>query len=335
MITGRRSERSACSGSFSDRSTGRIPLARDPRIGEPTPCRLGRLDRALDDETAWQAANPGLGTIKSIDYMRDRARWALSNPSDAADFRAHDLNQALRPSVDLLVDPDQWLACERPSEAAGEPIWGIDLGGAASFSAVAAFWPATGALRVRTACPNDPPLAERGERDGVGRLYTELHEAGELLTLGQRTCDVAELIRRCASEWGPPVAIAGDRYRGSEMLDALEAAGIAVAAWTPRGQGWRDGAEDVRDFRAAVLERRIAAPESAMLRHAFSGAVTITDTAGNAKLARGGEGGRMSRHRDDTAAATVLAVALGRRMHRAQEAREPKQGGWIVFPGAA
>ena len=42
----------------------------------------------------------------------------------------------------------------------------------------------------------------------------------------------------------------------------------------------------------------------------MSEAVTISDPAGNAKLAKQGEGGRRVRARDDIAAA-ILAVSLG------------------------
>ena len=40
-------------------------------------------DCALDDETAWYAANPGLGTIKSLAYMRDASSRAIATPAAA------------------------------------------------------------------------------------------------------------------------------------------------------------------------------------------------------------------------------------------------------------
>ena len=43
---------------------------------------------ALDDEAAWRAANPGLGTIKSLSYMRDMARRAAALPSAGPFARA-------------------------------------------------------------------------------------------------------------------------------------------------------------------------------------------------------------------------------------------------------
>ena len=43
------------------------------------------------------------------------------------------------------------------------------------------------------------------------------------------------------------------------------------------------------------------------------GAVEWRDVAGNWKLAKGSEGGRRSRAKDDVVAAAILAVAVGRR----------------------
>ena len=54
---------------------------------------------ALDDESAWRAANPGLACgIKSISYMRDEARRVAVSVADQSSFRALDMNLA-RPAV--------------------------------------------------------------------------------------------------------------------------------------------------------------------------------------------------------------------------------------------
>ena len=78
-----------------------------------------------------------------------------------------------------------------------------------------------------------------------------------------------------------------------------------------RGQGYRDGAEDVRQFRRACAEGKVSPSPSLLLRSAMSEARTISDPAGNAKLCKGTEGGRRMRAKDDAAAAAILAVAAG------------------------
>ena len=41
----------------------------------------------LDDADAWHAANPGLGTIKSLNFMKDAAERAITTPADARSFQ--------------------------------------------------------------------------------------------------------------------------------------------------------------------------------------------------------------------------------------------------------
>ena len=48
-------------------------------------------------------------------------------------------------------------------------------------SAIACYWPSSGRLEVLSSFPNEPSLAERGLRDGVGRLYIEGARRGELV----------------------------------------------------------------------------------------------------------------------------------------------------------
>ena len=93
--------------------------------------------------------------------------------------------------------------------------------------------------------------------------------------------------------------------------------------------GYRDGGEDVRLFRAAVTGDKVAPERSLLLRAALTEARTVTDPAGNAKLAKGSQAGRRRRARDDAAAAAILAVAEGRR--RATRATRPpwRYGGTV------
>lgn len=88
-----------------------------------------------------------------------------------------------------------------------------------------------------------------------------------------------------------------------------------------------DGGADVREFRKACIDERVRPRRSLLMRAAMSGARVTTDPAGNAKLAKGGQG-RRSRCRDDAAAAAILAVAEGRRRAVQAEARPAFQLRW-------
>ena len=85
----------------------------------------------------------------------------------------------------------------------------------------------------------------------------------------------------------------------------------AVASFETRGMGYRDGAEDVRQFRRACAEGKVAPSPSLLLRSAMAEARTISDPAGNAKLCKGSEGRRRMRAKDDASAAAILAVSAG------------------------
>ena len=215
--------------------------------------------------------------------------------------------------MSVLLDARTWRRIEGVAEPDGRPVWGIDLGTTAAQSAVTAYWPDSGRLQTVAAFPSQPTLAERGLRDGVGGLYAECHRRGELIVAGGAAVDVAELIREALARFGRPVAIASDRWREGELRDALDGAGVPLAALELRGMGYRDGAEDVRAFRRACLEGRVTPIPSQLLRTAMAEARTVSDPAGNAKLAKATQGGRRSRARDDAAAAAILAVAAGAR----------------------
>ena len=176
---------------------------------------------------------------------------------------------------------------------------------------MACYHPQTVALASLAAFPAEPTLAERGLRDGVGGLYAECARRGELLTLGRHTVDVTALLQAALDRFGRPARIVADRWREADLREALESAGVPLAALEFRGMGYRDGAEDVRQFRRACADRRVVPAPSLLLRSAMAEARTVSDPAGNAKLSKGSQGGRRARARDDAAAAAILAVAAG------------------------
>ena len=80
-----------------------------------------------------------------------------------------------------------------------------------------------------------------------------------------------------------------------------------------------------RLFRRKVLDGEVTPVVSLLLRMAMREARTVSDPAGNSKLAKSSEGGRRLRARDDAAAASILAVAAGSRI-----VEEPTSGGMVL-----
>lgn len=279
----------------------------------------------VDDLNSLLIANPGAkhGIGSTVEWLQAQAKRAAARGGNTlTSFRLYNRNERVSGETrDLLLTVDEWLQCESadlpPRE--GELILGIDLGGSASMSAAAFYWPASGRLEVLGTFPTSPGLADRGAADGVGSRYLEMVDRGELNTLGDKTVPpalwLAEVMKQAEGE--TVAAVVADRFKQAEFGEALDRAGIrAPVVW--RGMGFRDGGEDCERFRRAAYDGKVKSRPSLLLRSAFADAVCLRDPANNLKLAKARSTGRI-----DAVSASVLAVAEGaRRMGRpAQRAR--------------
>ncbi len=270
-------------------------------------------------KVTWRKANPSLGHMPDLEAaIRSEAKQAKRDPEALASFEALRLNLGTSDIVRaVLLDAATFQRNEvaDPLPAVGPYALGLDLGQNQAMSAAAAYWPETGKLECLAAFPELPTLRERGLRDGVGGDYQAMERRGELIIAGRRISDVGTLLRESLERWGCPKAIACDRWREAELRDCLEAVGFPLTNLILRGQGFRDGAEDVRAFRRAFVAGEVHPTKSLLLRAAMSEARTVGDPAGNHKLSKKTEGGRRAEARDDAAAAAILAVATGSRGH--------------------
>ncbi|SEJ87666.1 Phage Terminase [Marinovum algicola] len=269
-----------------------------------------------DDPESLLIANPGAphGIGGSLDWLEAQAKRAIARGgSSLTSFRLYNRNERVSgESRDLLITLDEWLACETEAlpPRQGGVVIGIDLGGSASMTAAAFYWPETGRLECRGTFPSQPSLLDRGQMDGVAGRYVEMQDRGELSVLGDKTVPVApwlvEVVRHVEGQ--PISAITMDRYKQAELGEAITRAGIRVPlVW--RGQGFRDGGEDCERFRRAAFDGQVRASPSLLLRSAFADAVCLRDPSNNLKLAKARATGRI-----DAAAASVLAVAQGARI---------------------
>ena len=223
----------------------------------------------------------------------------------------------------VLLDADVWREIETEEVAAGSRyVLGIDLGQSAAMSAAAAYWIDTGGLNAFAVFPQEPNPQARGLADGVDRLYVECAERGELIQAGLKVSDVGELLEETLHRWGPPAAIVCDRWREAKLRQELVKQEYPGCPLVVRNMGFQDGGADGREFRSACLDGHVQPVRSLLLRSAMSGARVATDPAGNSKLAKGGQGRRL-RCRDDAVAASILAVAEGRRRAKAESRRRP------------
>ena len=260
-------------------------------------------------EKTWRKANPSLSLMPDLlKVIRREAKEARRDPEMLAAFNALRLNLGTSDvGRSHLLRPETWAEAEGERERKGSVIFGVDLGTTGAMSAVAAVW-SSGRMECIAAFPSHPTLEERERLDGVPGLYLACERSGDLLTAPGRVTPPQWLMREAVRRFGMPDVVLTDRWRLGELQDAV---GVLApsAPLVPRGQGFRDGAEDVRRFRTAILEGVIAPVKSVLLRSAMAEAVTVADPAGNEKLAKAAQGGRRYRAKDDAAAAAILAAA--------------------------
>ena len=272
-------------------------------------------------------ANPSADHLPSLmARIYEEQSEARIDPDALASYKALRLNMGVADTArSVLVDSERWaeaLALPEPETASTSYVLGIDLGSSAAMSAAAGYW-RDGRLKALACFPRLPGLRERGLADGVGGLYVKMAGRGELIRAGRRVSDIAELLREVLARWGSPAAVVTDRWRKAELADVLDAIRFPRCPLVVRGQGFKDGGEDVRAFRRALLGGHVRPSESLLLAAALREARVVTDPAGNSKLAKATQGGRRVRARDDAAAAAILAVAAGTRRWQGPDASRP------------
>ena len=262
---------------------------------------------ALDDEDAWRAANPGLGTVKQRAYMRAEVERIRGAPGDEPSFRAFDLNQRLDPTREMIFSPDDLRGCfvdELPPRA-GPAYLGFDFGEATSATACTAIFPATGRAEFWMAYGDVPPIAERGKRDDAP--YMAMVERGELRLYPGRVVHpdrfLADVQADLAGVRVP--AAAADSYKDSEAMDFLDRAAVRWPIDFRRVGAGKDGGRDVRSLQRLVLNRKLAMHPSLALVTAISKSTVRRDPNGNPGLDKS-----TSRGRIDVLSAAVIAAGL-------------------------
>ena len=98
-----------------------------------------------------------------------------------------------------------------------------------------------------------PDLKKRGLRDGVGRLYADCHQRGELFTSGGRVPEYGALLAKAQGRFGNPAGMSCDTYRENELRDALDGSGIPLCPIVPRRNGFIEQGQDVQGVQAGLL----------------------------------------------------------------------------------
>jgi phage terminase large subunit-like protein len=276
------------------------------------------------DEKVWRLANPGLGTVRSLEDMRAMARRASRMPSFENTFRNLALNQRVTRMTTLISKTD-WKACagEVVFEDGEEVILSLDLATTTDLACL-------GMIAVNGKARFHPwfwkpalMIEEHAKRD---RFRYDLHAKAGLLELSDgrtiNTGDIARKIEWCLEHY-KVVGLVYDPHRIEYLKKDLDALGIEVVEMKPDEEDtsddsagrlrlfpWRQGfismAPALDALETLVLNYELVHPAHPILTWNIANAVVSTDPAGNRKFDK-----QLSRLRIDGAQA--LAMAAGKR----------------------
>lgn len=265
------------------------------RGGDPkTVCKVfeAPADCDVTDEAAWRAANPALGTIIAVDYVRTLAEEASRLPSREAAFRNLLLNQRIE-GASPFVTRAVWMrnAAEPAPLGPKVKVWaGLDLSMIADLTALIAVY-RTGTDLVWNALAHfwtpAEGIADRARRDHAA--YVEWARAGHLHKTPGATVDydvVAKELLDLASECDLQ-AVAFDRWRIEHFKAALVRVGATealLAKLRPFGQGYQSMSPAIEALEGELLNNRIAHGDHPVLTMCAANARVDMDAAGNRKL---------------------------------------------------
>jgi len=265
--------------------------SQDPRIV----CHLYAAPAGCDllDESAWRAANPALGTFRSLDDLKEQLTQAQRMPSMENSARNLLLNQRVS-TVSPFISPDVWKSCAGPVLPFDGPVWcGLDLSARLDLSALVVVGQVDEVWHVQAHFwTPEVGLADRARRDRAP--YEVWHRQGFLRTTPGASIDyehvatdMAELLESLEVR-----AIAFDRWRIDVLKKELDRIGLDLPL-EPFGQGFKDVSPALDTLEAELLNGRIAHGGNPVLTMCAANAVIVKDPAGNRKLEKSRSTGRI------------------------------------------
>jgi len=282
----------------------------DPRIV----CQLYTAPAGCDlmDMAAWKAANPALGTFRSLDDLREQMTQAQRMPSMENSARNLLLNQRVS-TVSPFISPDVWKSCSARAVPFDGPVFaGLDLSMRTDLTALVIVGQVDGVWQVE--CHFWTPeqgLADRARRDRAP--YDVWARQGLLHTTPGATVDYEHVAREMASILSDldVQAVAYDRWRIDMLRKELDRIGadVPLIEW---GQGYKDMAPALDALEAELLNARVAHGGHPVLTMCAANAVVTKDPTGARKLDKAKATGRID-------GLQALAMAMGAAT-RAEEA---------------
>lgn len=273
----------------------------DAAAGHDPKTKLWLYSAPLDadpwSQKTWAIANPLLGDVLDLEYVRDLADKARRMPAREAAFRNLVLNQRVSQTATLIAQ-ETW------SASAGEPdrdvledfevVMGLDLSQKTDLTALvycardadrcwhtwAEFWvPEVG-------------IRERSQRDRVP--YELWAQQGWITTTPGASVNYDFVAHRLAELCTglDVLAIAFDRWHIAELKKALERIGASLPL-VEHGQGFRDMSPAVDALEDALLNGNMRHGGNPVLTWCALNAKAVADPSGNRKLDKKKSTGRI------------------------------------------
>ncbi len=279
------------------------------------------LDESDDwqDEKAWAKANPGLGTAKSLSYMRSEARAAAEVPSQLNNFKTKELNIWCN-QAEAWFDIDIWDKGKKPfnpADLAGRECYGgLDLAATTDLTAFELVFPPIDGekwwyILSWIFCPADN-IELRAKRDKVH--YPAWVTSGHLIATPGNVTDyerVRDEVNKAAALYDIR-EIGFDDWNATHLVNQLQEDGHTMVKM---GQNFGNLSAPSKRLEELVLSGKLRHGGQPVLRWCAGNVTLLRDTNGNYRPNKG-----KSTERIDPIVAAIMAI--GRAMAYTDETAE-------------
>lgn len=297
-------------------------------------CYIAMADKEDEEDfknpAVWEKANPGLGTVKSYDYMAQQLKVVEATPSKLTTFFIKQLNVWTN-ADERWLDPADWRAGNMAGLAEalrGKRCHGaLDLGKVSDLSAFCLVFPpeevhaAIGIRKHAMLAWHWCPAADIPTRSREHRVpYDVWQRNGFIEVMPGNTTDFAMIRSRVAAICPAYQVrdIAFDRMFAGETVQGLQDAGITMVEF---GQGFLSMAGPTSEFERLVKAGKFLHEDSPLLAWEAGNVCCEIDAAGNLKPSK-----KKSREKIDGIVSGVMA--LGRCMAQEKAAVIPQV--WVA-----
>ena len=258
----------------------------------------------LLDESAWRAANPALGTFRSLDDLREQLTQAQRMPSMENSARNLLLNCRVS-TFSPFISPGVWKSCAGPVQPFDGPVFaGLDLSARTDLTALVLVGQLDGVWQVQAHFwTPEIGLADRSRRDRAP--YETWHRQGILRATPGASVDLEHVAADMLEIFdGMDIRqVAFDRWRLDQLRRELDRMGAELPL-VEFGQGFQSFSPALDVLEAELLNGRIAHGGNPLLTWCAANAVVVRDPANNRKLDKQKATGRID-------GLVALAMSLG------------------------